>query len=710
MPIQIELKPIYYPLLQDTEWLPGKRPYFHQKRIYDLILEAQQTKELICIFNRAVTGGGKTLASYAASIRHSIPAIGLYPTNELIEDQERALRQEMVNPTINQLRRIDSEELDRWQVALERKSHQEVLRPILSWHGIMLTNPDIFYYLYFGLYKGFTGQDVENKGFPGLAELLFNLTASYPVMIFDEFHLYNVKQMGNVAFIIASLQELQQHRGKTFIFSSATPNPRFLEILDRLRIRIEQVETEQTDYHHAASRCVSQPLSLTIIPGDLAAWKSLDAIEEHFALIADFLQTSPAAKVVFILDSVAETLRLTQRLRERYPDRSVGEVHGLASDETRKNALQAQFTVGTSTIEVGIDFKGVTEKDLLIFEARTSSQFIQRLGRIARHAKTTEIPNRAIAIVPPYVYNELTARITSERQLERETLYEHIEAAYHNPNDFKGYFTRYSPVEAFSAIRFMEHQQMPDAYETVKERLESSVEVMYEKPIGKIASCFRRLCHEKLIAPLFFFRGSGFNVAFFDHNATGFPLKTYDLLFLLTRTNFQELSSEQFEDHLASLIESYSEEAAMFKKRAKLVTANIQSLLGVYGYFDINGFLEKPRKVWFEIDSDDLDTNFVTEDVTKIQGLTVKTDPPTNLRRLNKLFERKEFVCWASERNASGIRFSKSLPALFQLYELRIVGRTGLRSKNSWSIAFNQNAYFMNCLWFKKQMSDAFIC
>ena len=35
-----------------------------------------------------------------------------------------------------------------------------------------------------------------------------------------------------------------------------------------------------------------------------------------------------------------------------------------------------------------MDFKAEREKDFLIFEARTAGQFIQRLGRIARHEKS----------------------------------------------------------------------------------------------------------------------------------------------------------------------------------------------------------------------------------------------------------------------------------------------------------------------------------
>lgn len=701
MPLTLEIQPIHYARHESTNWLPGKRPYQHQQQMYDLIMESQQRQECLCIFNTAVTGGGKTLAGYAASILHpELPAFGLYPTNELIADQERALRPEFPESASHPLFRIDSRKLDEWEAKLDRSRHYDVLRSLLNWRRLILTNPDIFYMLFFGLYHGF----------PGIAETLFFLTNSFPVVIFDEFHLYNIKQMSNVAFMIGTLRELQSTRGKTFVFSSATPNPRFQELLDRLQIRTEFVASQQVHAETTAAVCVAQPLTVTLIPGDLNSWKGLEALQQHFGLVEEFVADFPDAKSVFILDSVADTLRLTHDLKERYLNRTVGEIHGLASEEARQNALISHMTVGTSTIEVGIDFKGEYEKDLLVFEARTGSQFIQRLGRIARHVKSTTIPNHAIAIVPPYVYNSLEPLFTSGQSVERHELYQHIQEAYRNPNDFTGYFKKYGPVEAYAGVKFIQHQQLADTYPIVKDKLEHVMTTLYDKPLSQVIGCYRALCEKKLFKPLQSFRGNGFDVALLDRSGAGFPFKTYDLFFILRRTIFRELSQEEFELESERYRDACGEDVAMFEKRSKRVTANIEDLLGVYGYFEITGFLESPRQVWFQVDDDDVDPDtFSEEDVTKIQGLSIGMNPANQqIIRLNKLLRRKEFVCWASPRKSSGIRYQKALPALFQLYELRVMARAG--KWNSWTIAFNQNAYFMDCLWFKEHVSKAYIC
>src|SRR5947208_15224403 len=86
----------------------------------------QQNRTLAIIYV-SVTGSGKTLANYAYSILHKpTPTIGVYPTNELIRDQERSLLDRGVEGMI----RIDSVERDIWQPRIGVRSHAQVLHAI----------------------------------------------------------------------------------------------------------------------------------------------------------------------------------------------------------------------------------------------------------------------------------------------------------------------------------------------------------------------------------------------------------------------------------------------------------------------------------------------------------------------------------------------------------------------------------------------------
>ena len=59
----------------------------------------------------------------------------------------------------------------------------------------------------------------------------------------------------------------------------------------------------------------------------------------------------------------------------------VGENTGLSGKSAKDKSLLADLVFGTSTIDVGVDFK----INLLIFESSDAGNFIQRLGRLGRH-------------------------------------------------------------------------------------------------------------------------------------------------------------------------------------------------------------------------------------------------------------------------------------------------------------------------------------
>src|SRR5258706_6990724 len=124
--IQFHLAPLYY-RSADGPFPFGLTPLEHQRNTLVQVEKAIQENRTLAIINASVTGSGKTLANYAYSILHPpTPTIGVYPTNELIRDQERSLLERGVNGII----RIDSVELDRLQKWMEARSHAQVLHAI----------------------------------------------------------------------------------------------------------------------------------------------------------------------------------------------------------------------------------------------------------------------------------------------------------------------------------------------------------------------------------------------------------------------------------------------------------------------------------------------------------------------------------------------------------------------------------------------------
>lgn len=696
-PLTVNIAPLAY-AQTDEKWLADYKPYPYQSQAYRLVEQALIGKETLCLFLTTPTGSGKTLASYAYAINHQVPAFGVYPTNELIRDQERALRPWINSGNAYRLLRIDSRQLDHWQDALGLPRHAQTFERLMHWEPTptILTNPDILFYTFFGLYHGPEG----------LSQRLFALIGQYRLFIFDEFHLYNVKQMADVAYLVASLHAINPERGRVFTFASATPESPAREWLrDRLHLPVEMVEGEPSDAPDV--RTIAYPLRLTLLPADLRRWKGVETLLEYLPTLQTFVGEYSQTRMVAILDSVAGAIETASLLRELFPGKEVGEVHGLSSEEERAEAIRRPFTVGTSTIEVGIDFKGEAEKDVLIYEARTAAQFVQRFGRLARYKKTLDIPNHAIALVPEYVYHFLRAHLAEGQTIARHELYRIVDEAYQKPEDFARYLRVHAPAEFQEARWKAQALFQPDDRPRIAAGLEATIEALTGKTGGQAWGLHHRYKEEHILQPLLTFRGSGFEVAILDERSTdtGFPAKRYDLVFLLRRGEIVELGQETYLERLDELANRWPEDAARERRYGKLIGRKPEDLLGVYGYFRLSGLRDNARRVWFEVSEDEVYGR--KAQVTVISGLEVVMEPGLRLRRLNRHLRGKQIAAWFADVHPAVVRFGRALPPLFAVYELRLRKPGGQLSEQSWSIVFNQDAFFVDSLgWWKEQREN----
>lgn len=98
------------------------------------------------------------------------------------------------------------------------------------------------------------------------------------------------------------------------------------------------------------------------------------------------------------------------------------------SKQERKISLKTLVVIGTSAIEIGIDFSC----DYLIFEANDSASFLQRFGRIGRH-------NTGIAYLLGDQYE--TDAMNSEKKISRYELQDFINAVYETRKSFSWFIT-----------------------------------------------------------------------------------------------------------------------------------------------------------------------------------------------------------------------------------------------------------------------------
>ena len=355
----------------------------------------------------APTGSGKTLAMLLAAekyLKRGENALILYPTKALIRDQLNALK------NLTRLAGIDAEVIAIDADALRRraekkgfKTHGEALDDMLSAEApkIVLTNPDVVYYILRLLYK--KGRTLLTKifhvGFLGV----------------DEVHLY----WGISLQVIYTLINLLKRRKK--LLTTATHDPTLIRLLShsqQLSLIKAQLAPE--------GATVRQQVDLEVAPlraeGSLREDREAQLLAQAALKALDEAEEPGNPKVVCIVNSLVFSEKLAETIGENEPDISV--INSLTPQEHRR--ADAKIVVGTSAIEVGIDF----DTQALIFEASDSSSFIQRLGRVARKR-----PGKALCITPYDNYAKLNQKLPNGQQIPYSQLHQAVLEAYpRNPS------------------------------------------------------------------------------------------------------------------------------------------------------------------------------------------------------------------------------------------------------------------------------------
>ncbi len=712
--MQFMVEAVYY-ARQDSPFIDSLQPYAHQTQTLEYIRDAITHDKTICIENTSVTGSGKTLANFAAAILDGVFTCGIYPTNELMQDQAVSLYPHLEE---GQIGLSDSQGLE--DIIAEQEhmhSHAQALSWLTGTHmpRALLTNPDVLYLAMYNLYGRMFSTFAAAEGVRVFQHLLSN----YQVFAFDEFHLYNAKQIANAAFIMGTMKALAPEKPHIFIFSSATPQEQFKAYAQRLGIEVLPVTDKPVN--NDSGYVVCEPLDVHFFSADLLRWQGGDAIRAQFDEILSWAERqAETARGVFIVDSVYEAKCLAEELRERgYAPGEIGEVHGYIAAEERAKALTRRFSVGTTTIDVGVDLTGKKRKEFLVCEARSAAQAIQRLGRLGRQGREPEaipVPNTAWVAVPEYVYEYLKQHRSASGVVSREQLNQLLKQAYLSDETFFAYTSKYSPLEAVAACERDQWMYLTDTVEGKKERMHQLVPLLYQRKepenqeeTEKAYQRYRKIqlavwkkygteikgaqgANRSFLSDLESFRGgmeSDFTVAIYDDldERAGFqPVKTYALPFVLRRTAGTELSEEQF----AQLVtKRHPQKAAAWlapiqKQRQRLL-----------GYIHVQELLkERAAEVYFEVRASRIENVF--QQVLRLQGFTMGggaiqfRNGPTSL---NEILKARSLNCWVSEQGSFFLRDIKRLPPLFAVYPLHALLPNG--QYNTWSVVFGLDAFLL---------------
>ncbi|AFZ19097.1 type I-D CRISPR-associated helicase Cas3' [Allocoleopsis franciscana] len=380
----------------------------HQVDVY----KAAETNDII--LDLAPTGTGKTKAGLSV-LHHNRDRNAVYiaPTNALIEQQTEAAEKFVRDAGLPHIvKAASARHIKSWRDDLVGNRSGEKLYNVLREPAtifpecgggrpiLLVTNPDIFYYATFFAYNKLDRGNIASE--------FYN---SFSTVIFDEFHLYDAKQLVSLFFYLALSKIFNYFQyNRKVVLLTATPEPACeaaLEVLKKSGVRISSSINGESQTDHLTP-------SQTAVNLEIRKQLDRDALINDIANeVVQRLQNYPEHNGAVILDSKDILNRLSDNLRARGLEDICGRITGSTPIAQRQKAAQKQVILATSTVDVGFNFEREVEPerqnlDWLIFSTRDRFSFWQRLGRVGRvlGKKQTDIPSEAIAYLPEQAWEQ----------------------------------------------------------------------------------------------------------------------------------------------------------------------------------------------------------------------------------------------------------------------------------------------------------------
>lgn len=376
----------------------------------DLYLAA---KEHDIVLDIAPTGTGKTAAGLSA-ITHNPNRNAVYiaPTNALIAQQTEAAKDFVAKVGLRHVvKAASAQQVREWRGDRVgdrpgEKIYNALREPATMFPEcgenrplLLVTNPDIFYYAAFFQYGTKDRSNIASEFYSG-----------FSTIIFDEFHLYDAKQLVSLLFYLTLSKVFGyfEHNRK-IVLLTATPEPACeaaLSVLQSAGVRIKAVDGQGEKEEQTPSQ--------TGVDVEMRPYPDKSSvIEEISSAVVSRLQTQPDKYGAVILDSKDTLGQISDRLRSLGYEDNCGRITGDTPSEQRHRAAQKQVILATSTVDVGFNFEReiAPERqnlDWLIFSSRDRFSFWQRIGRVGRvlGKSLTDIPSEAIAYLPEKAWEQ----------------------------------------------------------------------------------------------------------------------------------------------------------------------------------------------------------------------------------------------------------------------------------------------------------------
>ena len=373
----------------------------------------EQSRDADIILDLAPTGTGKTQAGLTVLLHQPRKsAVYVAPTNALVEQQreaaEKFVREAGLPHVVKSAsaRDIKSWSNDKVGSRPGEKLYNVLRNPATVFSDVgantpilLITNPDIFYYATFFAYNKLDRGNIASSFY-----------TKFATVIFDEFHLYDAKQLVGLLFYLtySHIFRFYQNQRKVVLLT-ATPEPACdlaLQTLEREGVKVARINGENNNANLLPSQTA---VNLELRPPpDKQEW-----LTELTQEVVKRFRERPDENGAVILDSLENINRLSDLLKQHGLGDDIGRITGPAPLKDRQRAMQCQIILATSTVDVGFNFARNPEPkrqnlDWLIFSARDRAAFWQRIGRVGRvlGKSETNIGSEAIAYLPAKAWEE----------------------------------------------------------------------------------------------------------------------------------------------------------------------------------------------------------------------------------------------------------------------------------------------------------------
>ncbi|HEY9811210.1 MAG TPA: type I-D CRISPR-associated helicase Cas3' [Halomicronema sp.] len=691
--------------------------------------EALSDPHIDVIFNTAMTGDGKSLAAFLKCLVEDFYALALYPTNELARDQEKQINgyiqkfKPRLEPRVNRLSSADLEvyaenEKLRKSAAIETRAGQS---------EILISNSDILHYLHFGCYLS---QDDSPDRLWGKIDKEFKL------FIFDEFHVFQTPQVAGVLNTMLLIKHTNRHN--KFLFLSATPNEQLLEKLEVAGFRCKLIDPLKEGKYYFGDvkegghgdttptvdrkwRQILREVTLNFVSLESTFQSAENWLQKNSNLILSYFLEQPGSKGAIILNSIASVKRLTPFFKALLAPYGlvVGENTGLSGTQTKALSLEADLVLGTSTIDVGVDFK----INFLIFESADAGNFIQRLGRLGRHdgyAKNGEFvvfeKFTSYALIPKFLVERLflgeTPPLATGGIYDRPFLQQSILENYRKINNFERYDSRWGVVQSFVLCQKLGHPTIKQQYEQSQLEFRKACDLVFNTKVQSVWGRLKQwkaewedLSGNKTGNPIAeeaaSFRGSssllcGIYDLTESYEADRF--KTYDLPGIVSNLEIEMMTK-------ADYMRVLEETAGRLKQ--PIAKGRYEYCLG---FMKLHSY--RPERLnWKFIYSGDLQPVAESWKVQILTGLQIWQPGNYWIDEVNKRLKKQALVSYVINRPVVEVRARLRLPMHFQIYP--ISDNYSLHDAGApYCIAFGQSALLIDTLagWFKSKGGEIWIC